>query len=201
LTESNTTSDIGRLDVQVINDFVSSTKSTSRPSEYHKWTDKDRYTIGKYAAENGNTVAVKKFNTEFPAHKESTVRTFKKRYYEEIRKSKEKLEESKKIQKYRRKTERPYLLGSLDEMVQQHLRSLSKKGSVINTTLANATAKVLIIKYPNVAGDIDVDSSRWAKSLFAKVDYVRRRKTSSKVDIPEKARKESSCFCTKLSRE
>jgi len=142
LTESNTTSDIGRLDVQVINDFVSSTKSTSRPSEYHKWTDKDRYTIGKYA-----TVAVKKFNTEFPALKESTVRTFKKRYYEEIRKSKEKLEESKKIQKYRRKTERPYLLGSLDEMVQQHLRSLSKKGSVINTTLANATAKVLIIKY------------------------------------------------------
>jgi len=77
-------------------------------------------------------------------------------------------------------------------MGQQHLRSLSKKGSVINTTLANATAKVLIIKYPNVAGDIGVDSSRW---------YVRRRKTSSKVDIPEKARKESSCFCTKLSRE
>ena len=67
---------------------------------------------------------------------------------------------------------------------------MTKKGSVINTTVANATAKALISKYPYVAGDIDVNSSRWAKSLFAKMNFVKRRKTSSKVDIPDKARKE-----------
>ena len=107
-----------------------------------------------------------------------------------MRKCKEKLKESKNITKYTRKTGRPYLLGELDEMVQKHIRSLSKKGSVINTTVANATTKALISKYFYVAGDTDVISSRWAKSLFVRMNFVKRRKTSSKVDIPDKARKE-----------
>ena len=75
-------------------------------------------------------------------------------------------------------------------MVQQHLRSISKKGTVINTTVASATVKALIKKYPHTAGDVDVESSHWAKSLFRRMNFVRRRKTSSEVDIPEKARKE-----------
>ena len=188
--QSTATSDIGRVDMQVISDFVSSETSVNRSPQYRKWTDKQRYTIGKYAAENGNANTLRKFRTEFPNLSESTVRTFKKRYYEEVRKCKEKLEESKSITKYARKTGRPYLLGELDEMVQKYICSLSKKGSVINTTVANATAKALISKYPYVAGDIDVNSSRWAKSLFARMNFVKRRKTSSKVDIPDKARKE-----------
>ena len=102
----------------------------NRSPKYRKWTDKQRYTIGKYAAENGNANMLRKFKTEFQNLSESTVRTFKKRYYEEVRKCKEKLEESKSITKYARKTGRPYLLGELDEMVQKHIRSLSKKGSV-----------------------------------------------------------------------
>ena len=75
-------------------------------------------------------------------------------------------------------------------MVQKHIRSLSKKESVINTTVANATAKALISKYPYVAGDIDGNSSRWVKSLFSRMNFVKRRKISSKVDIPDKACKE-----------
>ena len=48
----------------------------------------------------------------------------------------------------------------------------------------------VINKYPYVPGDIDVNSSRWAKSLFARMNFVKRRKTSSKVGIPDKACKE-----------
>ena len=176
--------------MQVISDFVSSEKSVNQSPQYCKWTDKQRYTIGKYAAENGNANTPRKFKTEFPNLSESTVRTFKKRYHEEVRKFKEKIEESKSITKYARKTGRLYLLGELDEMVQNQVRSLSKKGSAISTTVANATAKALISKYSYVAGDIDVNSSRWTKSLFARINFVKRRKTSSKVDIPDKARKE-----------
>ena len=91
--------------------------------------------------------------------------------------------------KYARKTGMPYLLGELDEMVQKHISSLSKKGSVINTTVGNATANALISKYPYVAGDIDVNFSCWAKSLFARMNFVKRRKTFSKVDISDQARK------------
>ena len=158
--QSTATSDIGRVDMQVIHDFVSSEKYVSRPPQYRKWTDMQRYTNGKYAAENGNANMLRKFKTEFQNLSESTVRTFKKRYYEEVRKCKEKLEESKSITKYARKTGRPYLLGELDKMIQKHIRSLSKKGSVINTTIANATTNALISEYTNVAGDIVVNSSR-----------------------------------------
>ena len=158
--QSTATSDISRVDMQVISDFVSSEKSVNRSSQYRKWTDKQRYTIGKNAAENSNANTLSKFKTEFPNLSESTLRTFKKRYYEEVRKCKEKLEGSKSITKYTQKTGRPYLLGELDEIVQKHIRSLNKKGSVINTTIAKATAKALISKYTYVAGDIDGNSSR-----------------------------------------
>ena len=40
-------------------------------------------------------------------------------------------------------------------------------------------------KYPNVVGEIDIDSCRWVKILFARVNFVKRRKTSLEVDIPE----------------
>ena len=39
-------------------------------------------------------------------------------------------------------------------------------------------------------GDIDVDASTWAQSLFRRMGFSRRRKTSAKVEIPAAARKE-----------
>ena len=44
--QSNATSDIARVDMQVISDFISSEKSVNRSPQYRKWTDKQRYTIG-----------------------------------------------------------------------------------------------------------------------------------------------------------
>ena len=41
-----------------------------------------------------------------------------------------------------------------------------------------------------MVGKIDLESSYWAKSLFIRMAYAQRRNTSSKVEIPEKARKE-----------
>ena len=122
---------------------------------------------------------------------ESTSRSFKKKYYEQLReRSNEELDKSQTIPRYLQKTGRPLLLGELDEMVRKYLLTLSKRGGVINTTVANATAKALMSKYPHVVGQIDVDSSRWAKSLFSRMNFVKRRKTPSKVDIPDGARKE-----------
>ena len=177
--------------MEVIRSPVASPKNAKRQPQYHKWTKKERYDIGKYAAENDNINTVRKFHSEFPSLSESTVRTFKKKYYELLReKSKEELDQSQSVPKYSRKTGRPFLLGELDEMVRKYLLTLSKRGGVINTTVANATAKALMSKYPHIVGQVDVDSSRWAKSLFTRMNFVKRRKTSSKVDIPDGARKE-----------
>ena len=51
-------------------------------------------------------------------------------------------------------------------MVQSYLRALSSRGGVINTTIGNATANALIKRNPSVVGDINVNSSHWAASLF-----------------------------------
>ena len=45
-------------------------------------------------------IKLRKFKTEFPDLSESTVQKFNKRYYKEVKKRKEKLEESKSITKY-----------------------------------------------------------------------------------------------------
>ena len=177
LPQEITTIHVGTIDSQAIRDRVTSLTSTKRQPNYHKWTEKERYTIGKYAAENGNINAVRKFKLDFPALGESSVRSFKTKYYEELKyKTKEDCEASQSIRKYSRQTGRPYLLGDLDEMVKTYLLTLSKRGGVINTTVANETAKALMSKYPHVVGEIDVDSSRWAKSLFTRMNFVKRGK-------------------------
>ena len=119
-------------------------KNVKRQPQYHKWTEKERYDIGKYAAENGNINTVRKFNPEFPSLSESTIRSFKKKYYEQLReKSEEELDKSQTFPRYSQKTDRPLLLGELDKMVRKYLLTLSKRGGVINTTVANATTKAL----------------------------------------------------------
>ena len=57
---------------------------------YKKYTDEDRYKIGKYASENGSTATVRKFKSDFPKLKESTVCDFKRKYEEKLNISKKK---------------------------------------------------------------------------------------------------------------
>ena len=45
--------------MQVIRDHVASPKSVKRQSQFRKWTEKERYTFGKDAAENGNINTLK----------------------------------------------------------------------------------------------------------------------------------------------
>ena len=92
--------------------------------------------------------------------------------------------------KYKTKTGRPLLLGELDAMVHKYLWAASNRGAVISRTSAVSAAKALLQKYTNIVGKIDLESSSWAKSLFIHMGYVQQRNISSKVEIPEKTRKE-----------
>ena len=60
-------------------------------------------------------------------------------------------------------------------------------GAVITWSIANATAKALVRKYPDVVGGIDLDVSYWVQSLFCRMGFLRHRKTSTKVNLPESA--------------
>ena len=49
-----------------------------------KYTDNDRYNIGKYASEFGNSNAARHFKKAFPSITESSVRTFKMKYEDQL---------------------------------------------------------------------------------------------------------------------
>ena len=119
------------------------------------------------------------------------LRKFKSKVQNEIHKASiEKGKPMEPISKYSSPTGRPLMLGELNSMIQSYIKSLSNHGGVVNTVIANATAKMLMKRYPNVVGEIDVNNLRWAKILFQRTTFVKRRKTSSKVDIPKGTRKE-----------
>ena len=65
------------------------------------------------------------------------------------------------------------MLGELDSMIKSYIKSLSNRGGVVNTVIANATPMALMKRYPNVVGEIDVNNSRWAKSLFQRMNLVK----------------------------
>ena len=150
---------MGIVDFETISQEISSSKNARK--RYFKWDDKDRYSIGKYASVNGNTAAVRKFKERFPHLNESTVRSLRKKTEDEIKKAaKEKREPTKSLTKYSTTIGRPLLLGELDHLVHSYLKALSNHGGIINTTIANATAKALIKRNLGIVRDIN--SSRWA---------------------------------------
>eukprot|EP00794_Sanderia_malayensis_P013335 gene13335-14713_t len=193
-TDSNRPSEqktgLGALDISSIQQQRLETEARPRKM-YYKWDAQDRFNIGKYALQMGNAAAVRRYKSQFKNLNESTVREFKKRAENELKKArKENRSSPKEIPKYSIPTGRPLLLGELDAMVQSYLRACSQRGAVISSCVAISTAKALIQKYPDTVGDIDIESSTWAQSLFRRMGFVKRMKTSAKVDIPDGARKE-----------
>ena len=48
----------------------------------------------------------------------------------------------------------------------------------------------LLIRHPNLVDKINASSSFWAQSLFRRMGFKKRRKTSSSLDISDSSRKE-----------
>ena len=62
-------SGLGSLDYSSVSEAVANSSGSKRNCQ--KWTDKQRFQIGKYAAENGPAVAARKFTTKQNPLKES----------------------------------------------------------------------------------------------------------------------------------
>ena len=155
---------------------------------YKKYADEDRYKIGKYASENGSAATVQKFKSDFPKLNESAVRDFKRKYEEKLKISKKKGENISTL--VTEKRGRPLLLGKLGEIVQKYIKAASNRGAVISRSMASAAAKALLVRYPDMVGMIDVENSSWAKSLFQRMSYSRRKATTAKLELLPRACKE-----------
>ena len=75
-------------------------------------------------------------------------------------------------------------------MVQKYIKATSNRGAVISRSMASAAAKALLVRYPDMVGMIDVENSSWAKSLFQRMSYSRRKATTAKLELLPRACKE-----------
>ena len=161
-------------------------KRQPKKRKYQQFTPEQRAKIGKYAAENSNASAVRKFSGEFEALGESTVRMFKKAYLSEL--SKGGGQEVEVLPK--KKRGRPLTLGELDGDVQRYLGALRKAGTPVNAKIARAAAKGIVkaknraLLYEN-GGHIQLTTA-WAYSLLKRMGYVKRKaSTKTKSSLSE----------------
>ena len=153
------------------------------------YTDKEKYKIGKRAAEMGVTSTLRYFEKEFVDRplKESTVRTWATNYKIELalRSKFGKDMEITKLESAKRGP--PLLLGKeLDVQVQEYVKSLTENGSVVNSAIVMAGAEGIVKSYDSNLlkenGGHIVCSKSWAKSFLGRLGYVKRRaSTKAKV--------------------
>ena len=161
------------------------------PKKTHtKFTNRERFPIGKYAAIHGPGAAVRKFHKSHPHLKfgESQARALRNKYHEHQKRSPNSNNVIVCL-----KRGRPLMLRTIDEKVRNFLQIIRREGGVVNTVVAIATAKALIARSDQQHFKVlDRDSSSWAKSLFQRMGFVKRAKTTSKSEIPERAKSEAA---------
>ena len=105
---------LGAVDFAAVQSQV---EKETKPRTNTRLTEKDRYFIGKYSSENSNAATGRKFRNQFPGIKESSIREFRKRYKDKLKKfKKENREVTKTLPKYPsgNKIGRPLHLGEFD---------------------------------------------------------------------------------------
>ena len=174
----------------VIEDTKPGTQHPDRTrGSYEQFTAEEKARIGKRAAEHGVASTVRYFNKVFSDRivKESSVRTWKKKYLQEIAKRRCAGQELDVKELPNQKTGRPLLLGDeLDRQVQSYILELRNNGGVINSAITIAVAQGIVTNFDSNllvqnGGHVDLTKS-WAKYLLRRLGFVKRR-SSTKAKI------------------
>ena len=156
---------------------------------YKVYTDKDCCSIGKYASRHWVAASVRAWKKTYPNLNENTVHGFKKRYEAKLKEASRKNVSPKKKLANKIRGRPTLLCQKLDTLVKKFLRATRYKGVVVNTQTALATAKALVKKL--LENKNLVLGAPWEKSLFRRMGFLLRQKTTTKVLIPEGALKEA----------
>ena len=105
-----------------------------------------------------------KYGPKFPQINKSTIREFKKKHEVELRRSKNSAHQETVKGLTAEKAGCPLVSGKLDGMVQTYIRSASNRGGVVMRSMAVATTRALMIRYPDMVGKIDLDNLECAKA-------------------------------------
>ena len=161
------------LDVVIdreIQNAISSDKKRKR-GNYTFYSAELSFKIGKYAAENGNKAAGKKFKKDdgTPVH-EATVRNFKKQYLAKLRSGGEG-SSLPKLQKGRRRL----LPEKIEEELKKRIAVMRAKGGVVNSWIVIATARGLLKKKEPMLEKVITLKREWGWSFLNKMGYVKRK--------------------------
>ena len=181
---------MGVVNHETVDASVGKKLKQSRGS-YQVYSDKDRFLIGKDSSIYGPSSATRKWKKTYPNLNESTVRGFRKRYEAQIKDAHRKKKSPKKVIVNKLRG-RPCLLGDkIDPLVQNYLKATRYKGGVVNSLVAIATAKALLKQYPRLEKENLKIERSWTQSLFPRMGFFRRIKTTGKVHIPVGAQKKA----------
>jgi len=152
---------------------------------YEHFDDEERAQIGKYAADHGVAAAVRHFQRLFPTRKvkESSVRTWRNKYLEDLQIRKEEGREMVVKKLPFKKRGRPLLLGDyLDRQLQAYVTEIRQMGLVLNTSVLLAAAKGLVLYHDSNwlkenGGHLEL-STHWAKGRLRKLEFSKRRVTT-----------------------
>ena len=137
--------------------------------------------VARYAMESGNKQAIWRYSKEWGVDlKESTVRSWKSKYEDEVRKRKP--TEPLPIKALpNRKQGRPLLLGEeLDTAVKAYVENIRKLGGVVNTAIVLGGAEAIIANKDRSLVDTLAPGKDWAKSLLTRMGFVKRKATHNK---------------------
>lgn len=193
-------------------EFKEATAEDAKELEQGQSTPKQRYEIGKYAAENSPTAAARKCSPLLDRTlNESTVRGFKKDYLSHVKSAvKRKLidtdseihEEPEVLTP--KKRGRKLLLGDeLDNKVKRFVTTIRSSGGVVNTAIVKAAGRGVVLSVDRSllqenGGHIEITRA-WALSLMSRMDLVKRKGTTSKKVLRvDNFDSEKSKFLTKI---
>ena len=170
--------------IKEVNEAVE--RKGKRRGSYAKLTPDQHAAIGKYAAMHGNQTAIRHFSKVLEVElKTNSVQTWKRKYQAEVDRRRKAGEtgvicvQSLPV----KKRGRPLLLGEkLDSQVKSYIRAV-REGGVVTTSITVAAATAIIRKadrnlLAEHGGPITITKD-WAKSLLFRMNFVKRRGSST----------------------
>ena len=166
---------------------VTCERKSKRRGSYSKFSPEQQAEIGKYASLNGNQAAIRHFSKQLGIElKVTSVQTWKTKYVAELNRKRKAGETDDLTVKALpvKKLGRPLLLGeNLDSQVKAYIQALREEGGVVTTSITMAAATAIVRKADrNLLGEnggpITI-TNNWAKSLLYRMNFVKRRGSST----------------------
>lgn len=153
--------------------------------KYKIYTPAVRLEIAKYACNHGVTSAARVFSRRLRnTVAESTVRSMRDAYRDELRKRSAEDVEEMSVLPSKKRGRRVLLDEELDKTVQLYLRKTRQGGGAVSTRSVVAAAHAIVLTMNHsllteFGGPITLNKS-WERSLLRRMKFVQRRSTTSK---------------------